>query len=442
MSSVTSLNHLTPMWVVKAAALVGLLLAACGTTKETTPTPQTAITPGVVQASVERNPSPQASAADLAELVRGNTEFALDLYRGIRGREGNLFYSPISISLALAMTYAGARDETERQMANTMHFALPQERLHPALNALDQKLLGPNEADFSLNIVNAVWAQADFEFRQEYLNLVASNYAAGIRTLDFRTDPQMAGQAINQWVAEQTRDRIKDLLPPGLIDDLTRMVLTNAIYFKAEWQLKFPKTATEDRPFTLLSGSTVHVPTMHLRAGLNYASGEGFQAVELPYRGSGVSMIVLLPDSNTLEGFERGVSLERLEGILGAFKVKNIALFLPKVEYEARLDLKQTLTDMGMTDAFLPPPPVNGRAANFTGMREIRDLYIKDVVHKAFVKMDEEGTEAAAATAVVVEVTSYVERLVLRIDRPFLFIIRDNKTGTVLFIGRVLDPRP
>ena len=398
------------------------------------------VEPIFVSSERQRELSPPVSQATLSELSAGNRAFALDLYQAIQGQAGNLFYSPYSISVALAMTYAGARGDTAQQMADTLHFSLPQEQLHPAFNGLDLQLVGPapggagsDTQSFTLNIANSLWGQQGYGFLPEFLDLLAENYGAGLRLLDFGSgeNREQARLTINQWISDQTQDRIKDLIPQGALTELTRLVLANAIYFKAEWEAQF-LNGTADGPFQLLDGEQVTVPMMSRRTVTPYLAGEGFQALELSYKGGHTSMVVLLPGPGQFTSFEGALDAERLAAILQGLQPQDVELFMPKFEYEMRLDLKPILAGMGMADPFDP------RQADFSGMDGTRQLYISDVLHKAFVAVNEEGTEAAAATGVVVGITSLP--FTVRVDRPFVFLIRDVETDTILFMGRVLNP--
>jgi len=395
-----------------------------------------------VRSSKPRVAAPEVAAPDLAEQVGGNSAFAFDLYQALREKDGNLFYSPHSISLALAMTYAGARGETERQMAGALHFMLPQERLHPAFNSLDQALAsrgqgaqGQDGEGFRLNVVNAIWGQQGYEFLPAFLDLLAENYGAGLRVLDFASAPEEARGTINEWVSQQTEERIKDLLPQGAVDALTRLVLTNAIYFNAAWADAFEAAQTQDGPFYLLDGSEVSVPLMRQTSGFGYAEGEGYQAVELPYDGRELAMVVLLPRAGDFERFESALDAGRVEQIVGSLEHQQVRLAMPRFEFESGFSLKEALAALGMADAF-------SEQADFSGMTGQRDLFISEVVHKAFVSVDENGTEAAAATAVIMKLTAAVEEPVeVTMDRPFVFLIRDLETGAILFVGRVVDAR-
>jgi serpin B len=400
--------------------------------------------PGVAIASEkQRVSSPSVPDADLNVLIEGNSAFAFDLYRFLVEQEGskNVFYSPYSISLALAMTYAGARGGTEEQMAEALHFTLPQEDLHAAFNALDQELAqrgegaeGKDEKGFRLNIANAIWGQKDYQFLDVFLDVLAQNYGAGLRVLDFAGAPEESRVTINDWVSEETEGKIENLIPQGSIDSLTRLVLTNAIYFNAAWANPFEEKATRDGPFTLLDESEVSVPMMRQAESFGYARGEDYQAVELPYDGREMSMVILLPKEGEFEAFEDSLDAGQVQAIVEQLDQRRVALTMPRFEFDARFSLNQALAALGMPQAF-------SDAADFSGMTGKKDLFISEVLHKAFVSVDEEGTEAAAATAVVMELSAMPEEPVeVTVDRPFLFLIRDIRTGAILFVGRVVDP--
>jgi len=396
----------------------------------------------IIQSSLKRLGAPAVPQRDQEALVEGNTVFAMDLYQQLREEPGNLFYSPYSISLALAMTYAGARGQTEAEMAEVMRYPLSQEALHPAFNALDQ-VLASRKIDpqagmgrgFQLNIANALWGQKDYAFRQEYLDTLAMNYGAGLRLVDYIHNTEGARLKINDWVSEQTEEKIQNLIPQGALNAETRLVLANAIYFNAAWARTFNEGMTSDQPFTLLDGSEIAVPLMHQTENFRYASGAGWQAVQLPYEGHQMSMVVLLPESETFADFEAGLDAQQLNAVLEKMSSVKVDLYLPKFTTESAFALSKTLREMGMSDAF-------SMSANFSGMTGTDDLFISEVLHKAFVDVDEEGTEAAAATAVIMEAKGMAvmeEPVVMRADHPFIFLIRD-KTGTILFMGRVLNP--
>ena len=395
----------------------------------------------VLQSDKPRDTSPSVDASDLTALVSGNNAFAFDLYQVLKQTGGNLFYSPYSISEALAMTYAGARGETEEDMAQALNFTLSQDRLHPAFNSLDLQLKqrgqgaqGTDGTGFRLDVANAIWGQKDYQFLAQYLDVLAQNYGAGLRIVDFINQVEQSRVTINQWVSDQTQGKIKDLIPPGAINDLTRLVLTNAIYFNAAWKYPFNDEATSNGLFYLPDGSSVTIPMMKQTESFKYAEGADYQAVELLYSGEELSMVILLPQAGGFEAFENSLDAELVTTIIGQLETKEVSLTMPKFEYESSFSLKQALSMLGMGVAFTPE-------ADFSGMDGNHDLLIQDVLHKAFVSVDEAGTEAAAATAVIVGLTSIpAQPTQFTIDRPFLFLIRDISTGSIVFVGRVLNP--
>ncbi|NUM46045.1 MAG: serpin family protein [Anaerolineales bacterium] len=408
--------------------ILTLLLPAC------TPTSSTE-----THSTLRRITSPDVDAAAVQQLAAGNTAFALDLYQALKTPDANLFYSPYSLSLALAMTYAGARGNTETQMAQVLHFP-SQDTLHPAFNALDLALTARanGKKAFELTLANSLWGQQDYVFEPAFLDTLAANYGAGLRLTDFAHAPDPARVAINDWVSDQTQDRINDLIPEGAIDSLTRLVLANAIYFNAQWVHPFAAESTSDAPFNLLTGETINVPMMRMEepVPLAYGQGAGYQAVELPYQGEQISMLIIVPDAGTFPAFEGALTPEQYTTLVNGLTPQMVNLILPKFTFATTFSLSDTLAGMGMPDAFDPD------LADFSGMDGTTDLYIAHVFHKAFVAVDEAGTEAAAASAVVMNLESArpMEGVVLFVDRPFLFFIRDMETGTILFAGRVVAP--
>ncbi len=401
----------------------------------------------IVAALLAGQTSPHQAVAqtDPARLASDNTAFAFDLYHALAAdpEAGNLIYSPYSVSLALAMTYGGARGETARQMAETLHFTLPGDELHPAFHALQEALARPaevpGEQPLELNIANAIWGQAGFPFRAAYLDLLAAFYEAGLRELDFLAAPEDARQTINDWVSQETEDRITDLLPPGSIQSDTRLVLTNAIYFYGAWRSAFEEALTAEGVFHLLDGGEVAVPMMRQTEHFGYAAGEGYQAVQLPYQGGRAAMLILLPDEGRFLAFENALDAARLAAALDALGPAELALTMPRWEHESEFSLVETLKALGMPDAF-----EEGRA-DFSGMADLAtaggNLFISEVVHKAFIRVDEQGTEAAAATGVVVGITAMgPPPIEVTLDRPFIYVIYDLETEAVLFAGRVLNP--
>ncbi len=392
-----------------------------------------------IKSDVEREMQPNVTASDFTTLVDGNTAFATDLYRAVSTEPGNLFMSPHSISIALAMTYAGANANTATQMADVFHYDLPAEQLHAAFNKLDLELASRaekatgNTIPFRLKTANGIFGQKDKSFEQPFLDTLARNYGAGLRVLDFNADPEGSRTTINDWVEEQTNDKIKDLLPKGSVTSDTRLVLSNAIYFSAAWDEPFKTEETTDRPFELGDGTMIDVPTLHQVHERGYAAGEGYQVAELPYDGGQLSMVVVVPDD--LPAFEANLDAQRVKDIFASIHTYALDLSLPKFKFEAPLGLKEILFNLGMTDAF------TSGLADFSAIDGTRNLVITDVLHKGFVAIDEKGTEAAAATAVIIGDTSAPEPATLVVDKPFVFFIRDRPTGAVLFVGRVVDPR-
>ncbi len=388
-----------------------------------------------------RELQPAAGAEDLEALAAGNAAFAFDLYHLLAAQEGNLFFSPYSISVALAMTYAGAGGDTAAQMADTLHFTLSPDQLHPAFNAYSLDLQSRAGAvtegtPFELSIANSLWGQQGFAFLPEFLDLLAQHYGAGMRLVDYAGDPEAARLAINQWVGDETRERIQDLIPSGAIDAMTRLVLANAIYFKAAWRNTFDPQATAPAPFHFLDGSTSEVPMMVQEETYGYAILDGYRALELPYQNGDVSMLVVLPDEGRFGAVEQALSSAMMDEIASGLTYGPVMLSLPKFTYESSFSLNDALQGLGMTDAF------DADRADFSGMDGNRDLFIGNVLHKAFVSVDESGTEAAAATAVIMEFMSapILEPIEFTVDRPFIYLVRDNLTGTLLFVGRVMDP--
>ena len=391
--------------------------------------------------NVERNTSPDVSSANIDTCVAGNTQFAMDLYGRLAAESAdNLFYSPYSISIALSMAYGGAEGETEAQMKSTLHFNLSEPGLYESFNALDLALAcrgkgaeGTDGEPFELHMVNDTWGQKDYAFLDDYLNLLSGYYGADLKTLDFATDPDGAREVINAYVCGETNDRIDNLLPEESIKTLTRLVLTNAIYFNAAWATPFEEDSTESESFTSLDGSERPVPTMHQTEYMPYMAGDGFEAVSLNYDGGEISMVLILPAEGTFTEFENSLSVSLLDSVFDGLAENNVALSLPLFEYDTHVSLKDQLIALGMEAPF-------DQSADFSGMDGTMGLYIDDVFHKAFVKVNENGTEAAAATAVVVAFKGGMSEstIEMRFNRPFFFVIRDNLTSTILFAGRVV----
>jgi serine protease inhibitor len=380
----------------------------------------------------------QSANPDRAAAVEGNNAFAVELYGRLRQQDGNLFFSPESISTALAMTYAGTQGETASEMAKTLHFTLPPARLHPAMGALLADLNAAHTG-YQLHVANALWAQQGYVILDDFLKLTQTDYGAGFKQVDFKGATEAARQTINQWVEQKTADKIGDLIQPGVLNARTKLVLTDAIYFKGDWETQFDKSLTKDEDFHTSQAQSLKAPLMHREGAFNYFNGETFQALEIPYKGRELSMIVLLPNDVTgLPALEQSLTAQNTQQWLSRLRpAPKVVVAVPRFKMTRQFRLSDTLAAMGMPSAF-------NASADFSAMNPKRDLFISAVIHKAFVDVNEEGTEAAAATAVVVARAMAVQRpqppIVFRADHPFLFLIRDNRSGSILFMGRVTNP--
>jgi serpin B len=374
-------------------------------------------------------------------LVAGNTAFALDLFAQLRTEKGNLFLSPFSISTALAMTSAGAKGATLDEMQKVLH--LPADP-HPAFGELIARFNGTSPTEkrtYQLTTANAIWAQKGYPWRPEFTDLTRKDYGSGLMQTDFGM-PEVARQAINAWVEKETHEKIRDLIPAGVIDALTRMVLTNAVYFKGSWAAPFKTEQTKDQPFYLADGMKAEVPLMFQTGRFEYGeftptSDNPAQILELPYTSKELSMLVLLPSAGKLAELEDRLSASTLADWTKEMHPIRLEVFLPRFKTEKAVTLKGPLQALGMKEAF------SDNAADFSGMHTGSEkLFISAVLHKAFVDVNEEGTEAAAATGVVMKTRAVqAQPKVFRADRPFLFLIRDNATGSILFLGRFSNPK-
>ncbi len=379
-----------------------------------------------------------AISRDTRDVVVGNTEFAVDLYGKLRTREGNVCFSPYSISTALAMTYGGARGETEKQMAQTLHFNLPTGKLHTAFAALTANLgTVLQKGQVKLAVANSLWPQKGTIFLPDYLALCQNDYSASITPVDYQKT-EAARKTINDWVEAKTTGKIVELLKSGAIFSSTRLVLVNAIYFKGNWANQFKTDFTENEAFHVSSEMAVAAPLMRQTGDFRYAESPSLQVLELPYMGGDLSMLVLLPRTvDGLGNLEAELTTQNLTSWIANLQNQKLAVFLPKFKSTSEFSLAGTLAALGMSDAF-------SSQADFSGMDGQKDLFFSDVIHKAFVEVNEEGTEAAAATAVVMFGSGAPQNSqpvsVFRADHPFLFLIRDNRNGSVLFLGRVTDP--
>ena len=377
-------------------------------------------------------------SGDEKSVVDANNKFAFDLYSEYKSEEGNVFFSPYSIETALAMTYEGAKGKTADEMQKVLHF--PQDD-----NARRQGFLsiynGINEKDkkYLLSTANALWAQKDYPFLQDYFGLTEKYYGGKVTNLDFAAETEKSRQTINLWVEEKTNDKIKDLIPQGAIDAMTRLVLTNAIYFKGNWSIQFDKKDTQEQDFKVSPEKTVKAQMMSMtgeKANFNYYENDDLQALELPYDGKELSMLILLPKGPDLSSLEDSIDPEKLTSLKNSMNERQVDVYLPRFKFETKYFMAGTLKGMGMPTAF-------SSDADFSGMTGKKDLYISEVIHQAYVEVNEEGTEAAAATGVIMGVTAVLEPPkipVFRADHPFIFLIQDKSTGNVLFMGRVSDP--
>lgn len=390
------------------------------------------------KSDLERLSAETINELDYQELIRGNNEFAFDIYAKLIEESSdnisdNIFYSPYSISSALAMVYAGARSYTAVEMATALRFTLPEDRFHTTFNALDLNLQSL-DGEVTLNITNDLWGQIDFPFHTDFLDTLSLNYGAGINSLNFMSEPEASRLIINNWISQQTNQKIKDLLPRGSVGTLTRLVLTNAIYFKGDWLEAFKEQNTQDHSFTLLDGSSFIVPFMSQQETFNYTSGQGYQAIELDYKGEEMSMVIILPDEGQIENFETNLTYSTIEAIINELSPRLIQLKMPKFEIEAEFSLASALMRLGMVSAF-------SGAADFSGIANA-SIAISSVIHKAYIAVDEKGTEAAAATGVVVGVVCACAPvpLYLTLDHPFIYLIRDKTSDSILFMGRMMKP--
>lgn len=428
------------------------LLAACGsggstaTTATDDPTDPTDTSPGSgladARADVERV---AADSALTPEVVAATNRFATELYDQVRGDVDNLAFSPLSIAIALAMTSEGARGTSRDQIERVFHLAEIDDP-HGGWNAVDQALASRagtvmrddgSTDELILTVVNKLWAQTGFPIEEPFLAVMAASYGAAVSLLDFVTDPEAARVTINAWVAEQTNDRIPELIAPKIIDEYTRLVLTNAVYFKGPWASPFPEEATRDGAFTLLDGSTTDVALMSTEGRFATQEGDGWQAVELAYADEQLELLVVVPDAGRFAEIEARLGDGLLDQVPAGLTRGELLLTMPRFEIRTPLPLSDPLEVLGM------PDPFDRAVADFSGINveKGRELYIQAVVHEAFVAVDETGTEAAAATAVIIGQES--ARLLpdpVVIDRPFLWAIRDVATNAILFLGRVVDP--
>jgi serpin B len=381
--------------------------------------------------------------ATAQELAADYGLFAFDFYQELSSNSGNLVFSPFSVSTALAMTYAGASGETAEEMARTLHFGAD---IHSKARNLSLAILCREGVTYQLNVANALWGQTGYGFDPTFLATLTNNYGSPLQEIDFAADPEAARNDVNAWVSEQTEGKITDILPPGSIDNLTRFALANAIYYKGAWQIPFVKDLTSEAPFYLETGEQVDVPMMSHEGAFSVYENDALQAIELRIASdetlteSDQSMLIILPrDRRGLAAVEANLSLAKVQEIRQQATTEQVSLFLPKFKFLTQIALKDALAAMGMPSAFEPG------TADFSAMLEsgVRDIYLSAAIHKAFIDVNEEGIEAAAATAVTGSTTSLPPppTVEFKADHPFAFMIIDDDTGAILFAGRLADPR-
>jgi len=392
---------------------------------------------------------PNAPPGDVAGVAAGENEFAMNLYGQMAKRPGNLFFSPYSISSALAMTYAGAHGRTAAQMAHVLHISLPNDRLHAAFGTLLDNLNAGGSAGFfktayELNVANGLWCQKGYSYNPTFLQLLERDYGVDLQLADFISGAEQARSDINQWVSRETNDKIEDLLPPGVLNPtpqtVTRLVLVNAIYFKGNWDEQFEKTRTSRQPFHLDSLRDINTEMMGRTGNLPAMQDADLQAVEMSYIGNDLSVVVLLPKTvDGLSNLEAKFDATRLQAWLGKLREQRVDVTFPKFKMDSQFDLADVLASMGMPDAF------SRWTANFSGITTDETIFISHVIHKAYVDVNEEGTEAAAATGVGMTmcccISSPVTSMVFRADHPFIFLLRQKSSGAILFMGRVTAPK-
>jgi serpin B len=381
-------------------------------------------------------PRASATGSSPTAAVEGIDAFGTDLYRGLVAKGGNLVFSPYSVEIALAMARNGAKGQTRSQMDAVIHGGSGDD-IDKSFNLLDQELSTRpgskgdknRNGDVELAMANALWGQKDTTFERPFLEVLAQHYGAGMKLEDYKTAAEAARSDINAWASDRTKGKIVDLLPKGSLDEMTRLVLTNAIYFKAPWVKKF--SPMPGLAFTEADGSVIRVDGMTTNKVGTFGKGPGWKAGEIPYLGGELSMVVIVPDD--LASFEKSLDGKMLASIVGGLHDQLATVQMPKFSFRTTASLKDQLSSLGMPLAFTDQ-------ADFHGITTQEQLKISDVYHQAFIAVDEEGTEAAAASAVVFEAVSGPIGETLTVDRPFLFAIRDVKTGAILFLGRVVDP--
>ncbi|MCR4313913.1 MAG: serpin family protein [Candidatus Uhrbacteria bacterium] len=414
--------------ILIASVIVVIIIGGAVYFKDQIPTPQPAPIGGG---------DTGATPAGINSVISANNQFALDLYSELKNSDGNIFFSPYSISTALAMTYEGARGKTANEIQSVFHFPTDGNLRRSSFAAI-QNQINKSDSKYKLTIANALWAQNDYEFLSEYTNVLQQYYEGKAANVDFKNSTEESRQTINKWVEDKTNNKIKNLFPQGSLNDRTRLVLTNAIYFKGTWIKQFEKSQTRDEDFRINSTNTVKVPMMRRTdkdAKFNYTETDSLQILEMPYEGETLSMIVLLPKNESLSSLEISLSLEKISDWRSKLREQRIDVFMPKFTFDTKYFMNETLAKMGMPTAFTYD-------ADLSGMDGTQNLFIQEVIHQAFVDVNEEGTEAAAATGVSVGIKEAMSQQppIFRADHPFIFVIQDKEQGNILFLGRVSNP--
>lgn len=428
-----------------AFLFIVIVIAGCTGTAPVVPgsqdgqvTPETTISPAIPDAG---------TLTDTLTVTDANNRFAFDLYSRLAREDGNagsnLFFSPYSVSSALAITYEGAGGRTAEEIRSVLYFPQNDTARRDGFFTMNSGI-NTGDSGYSLRTANALWAEKTYPFLTEYTGISERYYGANTTNLDFIGHPEESRKTINSWVEDKTEDRIKDLIPAGVIDPMTRLVITNAIYFKGNWVKQFDRNKTADAEFRTAPGKAMTVPMMQRTdedAVFLYAENSGIQMLSMPYdhtSGKQLSMVILLPKDGTLTGTEASLNSGMLSAMLQSAESRRVMVYLPKFSVKTRYtEMGRTLAAMGMPTAF-------SAGADFSGMDGRKDLFISDVIHQAYVDVNEEGTEAAAATAVIMKLAAAPADPepvpVFRADHPFIFLIRDDETGAILFMGRIMNP--
>ena len=431
-------NHITTSLILILVVSLSIFLSGCmgPPSQPYIPKPYVNTT---VNNSVATNYTP--SGVILNNVVDANNQFAFDLYSRYQSKDGNMFFSPYSISSALAMTYEGAKGQTAQEMQSVLHLPSDIEKIHSGFADINNGLNAAGKP-YMLSVANALWAQKDYPFKQDYFNIVDTYYGGKVTNLNFVKETEKSRVTINTWVEDNTNKKIKDLIPKGILSEDTRLVLTNAIYFKANWSSKFNVRSTSDGQFKLSSGQGITTSLMHQTSSYNYSENSDMQMLEMDYLGNDLSMLVILPKENNLAQLESSFSKEKLDAWKKNMTNEKVQVTLPKFKFEEKYFMKDDLKAMGMPTAF------DGSRADFTGMwtrQNDENLYISQVIHQTFIEVAENGTEAAAATAVIMAETTSIRveepPKIFTADHPFIFIIQEKDSGNILFMGRMSDPR-